>query len=337
MCSRCSTASHRPHLDISTHPDLSHWHVTLSVKGQWDLSGIDLTGEVIEIANARTESYGGGGKGYKPDQVDPATIEQDVFRREFTFNTLLWKLKDLASGPEKAEIIDLTGCGLRDLQNMEMRCPKDPDIVFADDPTRMLRAIKFVAKYGFKIPQDLAVSIHKNAPKMKAAPWEAIANIFIDNVLNEPTAPQALILMKKLGLLDAVSEMIKEQKPFRAFMVRQLRGRNVSLLLQLLGLGLTDPTPLSFLTPAQQNRLREITFGMPLDEADLFAATLEKPAVDNEVLIQEFRLQGKDRSLPVQYARQALLDEPYLAGSAKGLNEKVSAMLKLSRTWGPLL
>ena len=173
----------------------------------------------------------------------PATIEEDLLRREFTFNTLLWRLQDLASGPEKAEIIDLTGCGLRDLNNMTMRCPRDPDIVFADDPTRMLRAIKFATKYGFKIPKDLAASIRKNAAKMKQAPWEAIATIFINNVLNEPTARTALKQMKALGLLDVVAEMVQEQKPFASYLSKQLRNRNVALLLDLLDLGLTNPTP----------------------------------------------------------------------------------------------
>lgn len=320
----------------------------LTVKGDWMVDGHNLSGEVIEIANARKESYGGeAGKGYKPDQVDLATIEEDLLRREFTFNTLLWRLQDLATGPEKAEIVDLTGCGLRDLNNMTMRCPRDPDIVFADDPTRMLRAIKFSTKYGFQIPDDLAASIRKNADKMKNAPWEAIAGIFINNVLNEPTAPSALRQMKSLGLLDVVAEMVQEQKPFATYLAKQLRNRKVSLLLDLLDLGLTDPSPLKFLTRDQQQRLREITTGMDSAEADAFASYLAKPTVDNRSLITDFSLQGPSRALPILYAREALLESPDLAGNRAGLDKAIRDLFRskgtqrqasdLSARWGRLL
>jgi len=317
----------------------------LTVKGDWMVDGHNLSGEVIEIANARKESYGGeAGKGYKPDQVDLATIEEDLLRREFTFNTLLWRLQDLATGPEKAEIVDLTGCGLRDLNNMTMRCPRDPDIVFADDPTRMLRAIKFSTKYGFQIPDDLAASIRKNADKMKNAPWEAIAGIFINNVLNEPTAPSALRQMKSLGLLDVVAEMVQEQKPFAAYLSKQLRNRKVSLLLDLLELGLTDPSPLKFLTRVQQERLREITVSMDSGDADAFAAYLAKPPVDNGGLISDFALQGSSRALPVLYAREALLENPDLKGNRQALDSAIRGLFRskgtqrqasdLSARWG---
>ena len=320
----------------------------LTVKGDWYLGGHNLNGEVIEIANARKESYGGGGgKGYKPDQVVPATIEEDLLRREFTFNTLLWRLQDLASGPEKAEIIDLTGCGLKDLNNMTMQCPRDPDVVFADDPTRMLRAIKFSTKYGFKIPEDLAASIRKNAAKMKQAPWEAISSIFIDNVLNEPTAPSALRQMKSLGLLDVVAEMVQEQKPFAAYLSKQLRNRGVSLLLDLLELGLSDPSPLKFLSGDQQKKLREITTSMGQEEADAFAAYLAKPTVDNRSLISDFNLTGPDRALPVQYAREALLENPNLARNSMALDKTIRKLMdseghpktakSLNEKWGGLL
>jgi len=305
----------------------------LTVKGDWMVDGHNLNGEVIEIANARKESYGGaGGKGYKPDQVDLATIEEDLLRREFTFNTLLWRLQDLATGPEKAEIIDLTGCGLRDLNDMTMRCPRDPDIVFSDDPTRMLRAIKFSTKYGFKIPSDLAASIRKNAQKMKQAPWEAIAGIFINNVLNEPTAPSALRQMKSLGLLDVVAEMVQEQKPFATYLSKQLRNRNVSVLLDLLDLGLSDPNPLRYLNREQQQRLREITVPMDSGDADAFAAYLGKPSVDNGTLISDFGLQGSARSLPIQYAREALLENPDLMGNQRALDSAIRGLFRSKGT-----
>ena len=300
----------------------------LTVKGSWELEGNDLKGEVIEIANARKESYGGeAGKGYKPDMVVPATIEEDVYRREFTFNTLLWRLLDLTNGPEKAEIIDLTGCGLRDLENRELRCPQDPDVVFADDPTRLMRAIKFVAKYGFKIPPDLAASIKKNAPKMKQAPWEAIGNLLVGNVLNEPTAPQALKLMKSLGLLDVVAEMVQEQKPFAAYLAGQLKDRKVALLLDLLDLGLDVRSPVSFLSREQQARLRQVTTPMPEGHAEEFLGHLKKVPLNNMALIEAFDIPKTERGVLSTKARDLMLADPDLAFNPSSLQRAMEAEL----------
>jgi len=301
----------------------------ITVKSDWFLDDVNLKGEVIEIANARKESYGGGGgKGYKPSDIEPATIEVDTIRREFTFNTLLWRLMDLTKGPEKAEIIDLTGCGLRDLNNREMRCPKDPDVVFSDDPTRILRAIKFVAKYGFTIPPDLFKSIQKNAHLMKRAPWEAIAKLLVKNVLEEPTARKSLKLMKKLGILDVLAEMVQEQKPFASYLSKQLRNKEVQILLDLMDLGLKVKSPISFLDKKQQLRLRQLTVPMPTEDATEFLELLIKPPINSKGLIDEFNLQGRDRGSVVSIARSLMLERPELAHNPKRLLNEVRGVLK---------
>lgn len=305
----------------------------LTVKGSWILDDEDMQGEVIEIANARKESYGGAeGKGFKPHMVEPARVEEDVVRREFTFNTLLWRMLDLAHGPDRAEIIDLTGRGLKDLKDGIMATPKDPDIVFSDDPTRLLRAIKFVAKYGFKIPPDLAASIKRNAPKMKNAPWEAIGTLLVENVLAEPTVRESLKMMKSLGLLDVIAEMIQDSKPFQAYMSGQLRNHKVQVLMDLMDLGVSGfKTPLTFLSPAQLERLRILTVGWPSGQAESFLAALTQPPIDTMAFIQEFKLEGKDRSLPQQTARDVLLEDPDLADNPAGLQEATGRKLRVGR------
>jgi poly(A) polymerase len=225
----------------------------ITVKGSWVLDGHDLEGEVIEIANARKESYGAGddaGKGYKPTDVQQATITEDVERREFTFNTLLWRMRDLAQGPDRAEIIDLTGCGLRDLEQGVVRCPRDPDIVFSDDPTRMLRLVKFVGRYGFKVPPDVAASVRRNAGRIAQAPWEAIGSILVHDIIEKPYARRVLPMMRDLGLIDAIAGMVSRTQPFRTYLERELRGRPAHLVADLLSHGLQDPTPPSTTTPS---------------------------------------------------------------------------------------
>lgn len=302
----------------------------LTIKGSWVLGEDDLRGEVLEIANARKESYGGaGGKGYKPSEVLPATIEEDVVRREFSFNTLLWRLLDLTEGPEKAEIIDLTGCGLRDLKEGVLQCPRDPDVVFSDDPTRILRAIKFTGKYGFRIPSDLASSIRKNAPMMKRMPWEAIGTLLTDTILQESTAQASLKQMKSLGILDVISEMIESTPAFASYMAGKLRqDRRIPLLLDMLELGVPAKTPLSFLSREDQRTVREITVGISQEHALAYVETLIKPPVDTRRVIEELGLKGPERSVITPTARRVLVDQPDLAWSPKALTDAVIQQIR---------
>ena len=302
----------------------------LTVSGSWLLDGEDMHGEVIEIANARKESYngvGGKGKGYKPTDVQPATIEEDVFRREFTFNTLLWRLLDLADGPDKAEVIDITGLGKQHLEERLMHTPLDPDRTFTDDPTRMLRALKFLVKYSLRISTEVASSIKRNAPKLKDMPWEAVANILVRDILDTSKAREALVVMKSLGLVDALADMIRTEKPFAAFMAGQMTAdKDMQLLLDLADLGLGSRA-VSFLSPEQQQRLRDVSVAMSRVDASAFLAALKTPPVDNMALIEEFKLAPKDRGVLSTKARALLLEQPELASSPTHLSEAMRLAL----------
>lgn len=307
----------------------------ITVKGSWVLDGHDLGGEVIEIANARKESYGVGGdagKGYKPTDVQPATIQEDVERREFTWNTLLWRLRDLADGPSKAEIIDLTGCGLRDLNEGVMRCPRDPDVVFSDDPTRMLRLVKFVGRYGFKVPPDVAASVRRNAGKMANAPWEAIATILVRDVIEKPYARRVLPMMRDLGLMDAIIDLVAKNPPFRTYLERELRGKPAHLVADLLEHGLTDPTPVRVLTPDQRARFVGVVRGLSPVDAELLSNALQRPPVDNSAIIAEFSLRPDQRGRIAPLARELLLNDPALASDAVALTDAVRESMRSGRT-----
>jgi tRNA nucleotidyltransferase/poly(A) polymerase len=290
-------------------------------------------GETIEIANARKESYSGDaagpGKGYKPHMVEPATIEEDTLRREFSVNTLLWRLIDLEEGPEHAQALDPTGRGLEDLKERVLRTPQAPDKTFADDPTRMLRAVKFVAKYGFKIAPEVEESIRRNAAQLKKMPWDAVRKILTDDILDGAYPQKSVALMKELGLADVLKEMLHENPGFASALGRYFTSQSwdVGVVLDLLDLGWTVRTPLSFLDRAGQARLREILFGHA-DEPTFevtFVTGLIKPPVDQQRFFTDFAIPPKERQVVVQVARKLLLDEPQLLGS--GLADAVEAEL----------
>lgn len=302
----------------------------LTVKGSWDLDGHDMKGEVIEIANARKESYGGaGGKGYKPSEVEPATIKEDLFRREFSFNTLLWRLLDLEHGPDRAEILDMTGRGRKDLEERLLTTPVNPDKTFGDDPTRMLRAIKFVAKYGSKIPPEIAASIRRNAPKLKQMPWDAVRSILVGDILDGPAPRASVKLLIKLGLDEVIKEMLSDNPGFATALSRSLSQKETNLLLDLLDLEWAIKTPVSFLDRASQKRLREILFSHSDDPAfeKQFMAVLKKPSINQMELFTEFNIPKNERGSVIQITRSLLLDDPALAGNARKLEDEVGKVL----------
>lgn len=308
----------------------------LAVKGDWWIDGINLAGEVIEIANARKESYGGlesPGKGYKPTEVEPATIHEDVVRREFTFNSLLWRLSELASGPDKAEIIDLTGCGLRDLQQGEMRCPSDPDKTFSDDPSRMLRAFKFMLKYHFKIPPDVKQAIQRNAPKLAHIPHEAVSKLLIETILSDRKVLAALEDMKELGLLDVILDMMATVKPFRASLMHWMNDQPTSTRLALIKVGFPAPPSVSWLGDKGLARFEDVTESMSQQEAQDFLDVLKQPGkvLDIKGLAEELGLKGAQIAPVTEHARTLLLMHPEWANAPQRLYSAIRDRLQGGR------
>ncbi len=81
------------------------------------------------------------------------SIDQDVWRRDFTVNSLYYDFAD-------ASIIDYTG-GVEDLRRGRLSMIGDAETRYREDPVRMLRAVRFAAKLGFSIDEDSQAAIHK--------------------------------------------------------------------------------------------------------------------------------------------------------------------------------
>jgi len=305
------------------------------IKGPWKLDGHEMEGEVIEIVNAREEVYEedieGNFLGHKPIRVDPTSLDVDVTRREFTFNTLMWSLADLASGPDKAEIIDLTGCGLKDLENREMRCPQDPDKTFAQDPTRIIRTIKFAFKYGFKLPPDVKAAAKRQAKGLKRIPskaWGALRDIILEN----PQYKKALLVMDELGVVEVLKDMVQKDKAFASTLSNYTRHRGIAFMFDLMDLGLPVGT-VGFLSGPEVKRFREITTPMDRDEAQAFRDALQNPGMaykDKKFipsLAREVGVPGKKMRefMPsvTAIARELLLENPDLMNQASTLKNLV--------------
>ncbi len=79
------------------------------------------------------------------------TIEEDALRRDFTINALYYNIADFS-------IVDYAG-GMADLKAGRLRLIGDPEVRYREDPVRMLRAVRFAAKLGFRIDDDTASPI----------------------------------------------------------------------------------------------------------------------------------------------------------------------------------
>ena len=104
----------------------------------------------VEVATFRSD--GGYSDGRHPDQVIYSnTPQEDVLRRDFTINGLLM---DAATG----EVLDYVG-GRADLRAGVVRAIGDPRLRFTEDKLRMLRAVRFAARFAFQIePETMAAA-----------------------------------------------------------------------------------------------------------------------------------------------------------------------------------
>src|SRR5205814_5240682 len=117
----------------------------------------------IEVATFRSDL--GYSDGRHPDAVVYArSAEEDVQRRDFTINGLLM---DPASG----EVVDYVG-GRADIEKRIIRTIGDPMLRFAEDKLRMLRAVRFAARFGYQIDEATFAAIRKLAPEVRQVSQE---------------------------------------------------------------------------------------------------------------------------------------------------------------------
>ncbi len=103
---------------------------------------VNVAGREVDFASTRAEVY--EKKGHLPQVTKiGCTLKEDVLRRDFTVNALA---KSVTTG----EIIDYTG-GLEDLKHKTLRVLHDGS--FIDDPTRIIRGLKFAVRFGFELDE----------------------------------------------------------------------------------------------------------------------------------------------------------------------------------------
>jgi len=158
--------------------------------------------EVVEVATFRSDV--GYSDGRHPDQVryskDP---REDVERRDFTVNGLLLD-------PVKDEVLDFVG-GRKDLNAGIIRAIGEPERRFAEDKLRMLRAVRFAARFGYTVEPLTFAAIQKLAPQIHQVSRERVRDE-LTKMLTEGQARGAFLMLDQTGLLREVLPEISAMK-----------------------------------------------------------------------------------------------------------------------------
>jgi putative nucleotidyltransferase with HDIG domain len=145
----------------------------------------------VEVATFRSDV--GYSDGRHPDQVVYSkTPEEDVQRRDFTINGLLMR-------HDTDEVLDLVG-GRSDLAAGIIRAIGEPARRFAEDKLRMLRAVRFSARFNYIIEPSTFAAIRKHANEIPVVSVERIREE-LTKFLTEGAARRAFELLDELGLL----------------------------------------------------------------------------------------------------------------------------------------
>lgn len=168
---------------------------------QFGTALVEINGQKIEFVMTRNESYR---KGNRKPTTRPGTLLEDICRRDFTINSLVM---DIMTG----EILDLTGKGMQDITVKLIRATSDPDFIFHDDPLRILRAVRFANRLGFKIEETTALAMRNDSYELITISWERIRDEFIKILLSN-TPQQGIELLYEYRLMQYIIPELESQK-----------------------------------------------------------------------------------------------------------------------------
>jgi len=155
---------------------------------------LQANGEEFDIAIPRKDKkIGDGHKGFTVDTQN-ITLEEDLFRRDFTINSIAMDIKTF-------EYIDPYN-GILDIQ-MEILRMTNPD-AFADDALRILRCIQFASRFDFKIHKDTIKLIIENIHLLKDLSAERIT-LELDKIFEKGNIYNGFFLLQELNIIEILT------------------------------------------------------------------------------------------------------------------------------------
>lgn len=178
----------------------------------------------LESVQTRKESY--------PDRAsrNPVTAygthEEDCMRRDLTVNALY---QNVSTG----EIVDITGKGLDDIRDHIIRTPGDPYRTYDEDPLRILRCVRFAARFGWEIEKETLAAMVEMVPRMSILTPARISEEFL-KMLQDDRPAMAVELLCSIGAVECVLQETPSDAAIRALRTLSLETTDMCLRLAVL-------------------------------------------------------------------------------------------------------
>lgn len=174
---------------------------TVPVGAQFGVILVVIDGQPFEVASFRYD--GPYLDGRRPTHVRYGTLQEDIFRRDFTINGMVYD-------PIADQLIDRVG-GRQDLERKLVRAIGNPRSRFEEDRLRMVRAIRFAASLAFTLESETFIAVRELAPTILQISAERIGEE-ITRILTEGGAKTGFELLDGTGLLKVLLPEIDAMK-----------------------------------------------------------------------------------------------------------------------------
>lgn len=164
---------------------------TIEVGAQFGVVVVMEDGHQIEVATFRSDNAYVDGR--HPESVTFSSPEEDARRRDFTINGLFYD-------PVTREILDFVG-GRKDIEAGVVRAIGDPRERFGEDHLRLVRAIRFAARFGFEIEAETLKAVRELAPLITKVSAERIC-AELEKMLVDRSRAHAVRMLDECGLLE---------------------------------------------------------------------------------------------------------------------------------------
>ena len=173
---------------------LGGWADALWTQGErFGTIGAKKDGRTYEITTHRAEAYNDESR--KPQVVFADDIETDLSRRDFTINAMALEL----TSPTPT-LVDPFG-GAADLVTRTLKTPLSPEVSFSDDPLRMLRAARFIARYQLQPVDELTAAVNAMHTRLEIVSAERIRDE-LDKLITVEHPSAGLWFALETGLAD---------------------------------------------------------------------------------------------------------------------------------------
>ena len=165
--------------------------------------GLRTEAVTLEVTTFRADQYAPGSR--HPEVTPVGDIDEDLSRRDFTINAMA-----LSVAPDPGMLIDPFD-GRKDIEARLIRTPAEPGPRMAEDPLRMMRAVRFSAQLSFEIEPELRLALEAHHALLDEISWERRRDE-LEKILLTPNPDAGIRALVDTGLMEHVSEEVAQMK-----------------------------------------------------------------------------------------------------------------------------